>query len=900
MAVEAPEPAVSAASRVPFLQLLAAGALTGVVAAAATGVLDGLWTWGRLTQFVPGFGSKLRLLVYLAASHALVGFLVGVIAAAVGGFYMRVTRFGDLVRHARAEHARTRAEDPRRALVGLSLVVFIPIAAVLLYVAHVVLVKQVGARKHPGLVLAVTMGSTIVTLAIAAALAIALARLVELILSAAVSTDRNAAHALASPLAPPIAAAVLVANGALAIVFLSWKTLKLLHLRPFVVALLALALVAPAYLLVGRRGAARWQALPRNPRIGVAVGMPIVLFVLAALTGASPSVIKAAVAYSGGGDIVTQSLKATFDLDRDGHSALFGGDDCDDLDKHIHPGATDIPDDGVDQNCVAGDAKLKRSVDELGFVQTLPAGLPPDWNLVLITIDTLRADHVGAYGYKRATTPTLDSIANDGALFEAAWAHAPSTRYSMPALLTGRLPLDVFYDTSVQGWPGLLPKATTLAEVLKPRGFTTGAITNYWYFDRSRHMNQGFDSYDNSNASLHQGSDPAHTKGSSSAQQTDKALAFVQQHAAERFFLWVHYYDPHHEYEAHPGVQSFGSAPMDLYDQEILFTDQQIGRLVEDLRTRGLWQKTVVVVTGDHGEGFGEHGIMLHGYDLYAAQTKVPLIVRLPNVKARRVKTAAGHVDVMPTLANLAGAPPSTEMMGRSLVPWIDGSAPDDLERPVFQQLSYEGNHEKRGASTSHCHVLYNISPHTSWEMYDVSRDAGETRDISGNPGACAKTRAAFESWYDAAQIPPGAADALLAAKPTVAAPLDIDLGPEARLLSVDMPAQVHPGDTFDITWTYEARGRLDPGWRVFVHFEDGRGGRFTADHAPVRPFEWWQRGQYIRYTTSATIPATAPPGTYGMWIGLWRKQARRPVKAPAQFKVVENRVRAASIEVVR
>jgi hypothetical protein len=239
-------------------------------------------------------------------------------------------------------------------------------------------------------------------------------------------------------------------------------------------------------------------------------------------------------------------------------------------------------------------------------------------------------------------------------------------------------------------------------------------------------------------------------------------------------------------------------------------------------------------------------------------------------------------------------------MMGRSLVPWLDGSKPDDLERPVFQQLSYEGNHEKRGAATSHCHVLYNISPHTSWEMYDVSRDPGETRDISGDPGACAKTRAAFESWYDSAQIPPGAADALLAAKPAIAAPLDIDLGPEIRLLSVDMPAQVHPGDTFDITWTFEARGRLDPGWRVFVHFEDGRGGRFTADHAPVRPFEWWRRGQYIRYTTPATVPANAPPGSYGLWMGLWRKQARRPVKAPGQFKVVDNRVRAASVEVVR
>ncbi|HUQ05200.1 MAG TPA: sulfatase [Kofleriaceae bacterium] len=882
---------------IPFGQLLAIGAITGATAAAVAGVLDGLWTWGRLSQFLPGLGSKLRLLVYLAASHALIGLLAGTLVAAVGGFYLRVTRLGNLVRHAGAEHARTRAREPRDALVGLSLVIaFIPVIALLLYFGHAVLLKQLGTRKHPGLVLAVTMIATLGLAGLGVMIAIALARLVESALRA--MAVGSLAPPLSSPLAPPIAAAVMVAIGGAVIVALSWKTLRLLKLRPYLVVLVAVALAAPAHVLVARRAAARWRALPRKARIGAAFAAPVVAFFVAALGGANPSVIKAAVAYSGGGDGVTTALKRTFDFDRDGHAALFGGDDCDDFDREIHPGASDIPDDGIDQNCVAGDARLARTVDDVGFVAVPPA-VPPDWNVILVTIDTLRADHVGAYGYKRPTTPVLDAIAAEGAVFEAAWAHAPSTRYSMPALLTGRLPLDVFYDTSHPSWPGLLEKATTLAEVLKPRGFVTGAITNYWYFERSRRMNQGFDSYDNENARLHQGSDPAHTKGTSSAQQTDKALAFVASHAAQRFFLWVHYYDPHHEYEAHPGVQSFGTAPVDLYDQEIRFTDQQLGRLVDDLRVRGLWQKTVVVVTGDHGEGFGEHGILLHGYDLYAAQTKVPLVVRVPGLAPRRVKTAAGHVDVMPTLANLAGAPASTEMMGRSLLPWLAGG-PDDLERPVFQQLSYEGNHEKRGAATARCHVLYNISPHTSWELYDVSRDPGETRDLSGAPGPCASTRAAFERWYDVAQIPRGAAEALLATRPTITKPLDIDLGPEIRLLSVEMPAQVKAGETFDITWTFEARGRLDAGWRVFVHFEDGRNSRFTGDHAPARPFEWWRRGQYIRYTTPATVPPGAAAGTYGLWTGLWRKNARRPVKAPQGVQIVENRVRAAQIEVVR
>ena len=896
-AVAAAAPTAAAPTPLPFVHLVALGALTAAIAAAAAALVDGLAGWSAASQFLPHAGAKLRLLVYLAASHALIALPAGAAVAAAIGFYDRYTRLGDLRRHAVAEHARARARDPRDALIGLSLVLaLVPLAALALYLTHGALVKLLTGRKHLGLVLVLTMGGTLAAAAAAFALAIALARAIE------AGLRRVAVGALArplsSPLAPAVAAALLVAVGGAVIAILSWKTLSLLRLRPFVAALLVLALAAPS-LVPARRALARWRALGRGRRIAAAVAAPVVLFALAAVAGHSPSVIKAAVAYSGGGDAVTRVLTRTFDLDRDGYSALFGGGDCDDLDPDVHPGAADIPDDGIDQNCVAGDARVARTVGDVGFVP-VPPSVPPDWNVVLITIDTLRADHLGAYGYHRPTSPTLDAIAAEGGLFVNAWAHAPSTRYSIPALLTGRLPLDVYYDTSISGWPGLLPRATTLAEVLKPLGFATGAITNYWYFDRVRRMDQGFDSYDNENARLHQGHDPAHTRGSSSKEQTDKALAFVERHAAQRFFLWVHYYDPHHEYEAHPEVPSFGNAPRDLYDQEIRFTDHHVARLVDDLKARGLWSKTVVIVTGDHGEGFGEHGVMLHGYHLYAAQTKVPLIIRVPGLAPRRIRTAAGHTDVMPTLANLAGAPPSTEMMGRSLLPWLAG-ADDDLERAVFQQLSFEGNNEQRGAATARCHVIYNVSPHTSWEIYDVERDPGETRDLSGAPGRCRSALTTFERWYDAAQIPPGAVEALLPGRPSLTAPpLDIDLGPEIRLLALEHPPQVRAGETFELTWTFEARGRLRGDWRVFAHFEDGRGGRFTADHAPVRPLAWWRRGQFIRYTITVAVPRTAAAGSYGLWTGMWRKQARRPIKAPPGVPVAQDRVRASSVEVVR
>src|SRR5262249_10951770 len=155
--------------------------------------------------------------------------------------------------------------------------------------------------------------------------------------------------------------------------------------------------------------------------------------------------------------------------------------------------------------------------------------------------------------------------------------------------------------------------------------------------------------------------------GVSSKEQTDKAIAYIDQHANDRWFLWVHYYDPHLAYEPHAEFP-FGTDDPSLYDGEIAFTDSHIGRLLEHLRSSGMYDKTAIIVTGDHGEGFGEHAVFQHGYHLYAAQTKVPLIVKVPGLAGRRSTTPAGHVDILPTLVNLAGGQPDDQMLGRSLL----------------------------------------------------------------------------------------------------------------------------------------------------------------------------------------------------------------------------------------
>ncbi|MBK7538049.1 MAG: sulfatase [Myxococcales bacterium] len=541
---------------------------------------------------------------------------------------------------------------------------------------------------------------------------------------------------------------------------------------------------------------------------------------------------------------------------------------------------------------------------------TSPATVPADANVLLLTIDTLRADHLGAYGYGRATSPAIDRVAADGTVFENAWAHAPSTRYSMPAILTGRLPLQVAYDTSIEGWPGLAPEAITIAEVLRTAGLVTGAITNYWYFDAHRGMDQGVDEYDNDNARLHAavaGQGPAATRGSSSREQTDKALAFVDRHAQKRWFLWVHYYDPHYEYEPHPDSVGFGSSRVDRYDGEIRFTDDHVGRLIEDLRRRGLYDRTIIAITGDHGEGFGEHGVDLHGYHLYAPQTKVPLIVRVPGLPARRSTTVAGHVDLLPTLANLTGAAAPTASgaphellaaaMGQSLVEILAGGP--ERDRTLWQQLSYEGNHELRGAVTRECHVLYQASPATSWEAYRLDRDPQEEeRDVAGSD-ECRQVRQELARWYDASGGPAAEAKVeILPARPDLTAPLLLELGSGVRLLELRAPAKVRAKDVVELRWTFESLAPMPAGWKVFVHVEGPS--RFTGDHAPPRPLEWWQPGQFVQYSTTLRVPASAPAGSYTVWVGLWKGAARQPVRrspgAPT-LRIEQDRAAVATLE---
>ena len=707
------------------------------------------------------------------------------------------------------------------------------------------------------------------------------------------------------------AAAVLFAAPALVLVWARWRAdFQFVRWRDVLAgaALLALGLGA------GLRLARRW---PRRRPATFAAVAPAVALVLLLLAGASEPARKAS-GRAGLAGPVLDVARVALDFDRDGYPRLLGGGDCDDRDPDVNPGAQEWPEDGVDQNCDGKDATAAalRSPP----LHPVPPSVPPDLNLVLVTIDTLRADHLGAYGYQRKTSPVMDRLAAEGTFFENGWAHAPSTRYSMPALATGRWPSAIAWDESIF-WPRIAPQQRTIGETLRALGYLTGAFYAYHYFDPeyARGFERGIDVYDARLAKMHEDlGGPVQSRGSSAREMADQAIAFFQAHRARKFFLWIHFYDPHLDYQRHPEAPDFGSGAADLYDGEIWFTDHQLGRALDSLKQLGLWDRTAVIVTGDHGEGMGERGIQAHGYHLYPPQTKVPFIARVPGLAPRRVKTPVSHVDIAPTLVNLARGAHQRDFLGRSMLDLMAAGAPSPAQPappPVFQEVTYElgtdmAGTKRRALVTATHHLIWNWTPDNTTECYDLARDPGELHDLWGTAAgaaACPPLKESLRTMVEALAIPQGLAANLAASvsapgaqAPAPRHPLVAELGSSVRFLGFDLPAStVARGGHAELVCHFEVLERVPAGWRPFFHLE-GPGGYRNLDHIPVNgafPVDRWRPGQRIRDRQVITFPPGSPPGAYTLFVGFFRGNERMPVE-PASASDGQKRLRVATIVV--
>lgn len=286
-------------------------------------------------------------------------------------------------------------------------------------------------------------------------------------------------------------------------------------------------------------------------------------------------------------------------------------------------------------------------------------------NLLIITIDTLRADHVGIYGYEKIKTPHIDSLGKNGVLFDQAFCHVPLTLPSHCSLFTGTLPL--FHGVRDNGYR--LPSFNvTLAEILKKEGFKTAAFVGAFPLDSRFGLNKGFDVYDDLYGSRNVVRDLSFIERK--AEEVNKKVSeWLDQNQNSRFFVWVHYFDPHAPYEP-PSPFNHQYAGQD-YDGEIAYTDHAVGNLMEKFNQLKLTEKTLIIITSDHGEGLGEHNEMTHGIFIYDSTLRVPLIFYNPRLfpEGRIVRDQVGIIDIMPTVLDLMGLPQSPDIQGKSFKP---------------------------------------------------------------------------------------------------------------------------------------------------------------------------------------------------------------------------------------
>ena len=354
-----------------------------------------------------------------------------------------------------------------------------------------------------------------------------------------------------------------------------------------------------------------------------------------------------------------------------------------------------------------------------------PAARP---NILLVTIDTLRADHLGSYGYAAAETPALDALARRGVRFSRAMTVTPLTLPAHASLLTGTFP--GAHGIRDNGGAALAEDQTTLAEALRGRGYRTGGFIAAFVLDHRWGLNQGFDRYsdpfDLANYTPDVGLDAVQRRG---GEVVDEALAWMNEETTRPFFAWVHLYEPHAPYDAPERIRArFPSTVIGAYDAEVAAADEQVGRLVNALSRGGRLDRTIVAVLGDHGEALGEHQEQEHGFFLYDATVRIPLILAGPGMAAREVLEQVRIVDVMPTLLELAGADVPASVQGQSLAHLARGNGQSLV---ALSETWYPREHFGWSELAAIHDGRYTLIAAPRRELYDTRTDPGELHNLA-------------------------------------------------------------------------------------------------------------------------------------------------------------------------
>ncbi|MGE5648222.1 MAG: sulfatase-like hydrolase/transferase [Acidobacteriota bacterium] len=346
-------------------------------------------------------------------------------------------------------------------------------------------------------------------------------------------------------------------------------------------------------------------------------------------------------------------------------------------------------------------------------------------NVVVVTVDTLRASRLHCYGNDKIETPTFDRLAQKGVLFESAVAQTPLTPPSHASIFTGLYP-NVHQVRNTGGF-ALQPSSVTLATLLQKQGWDTAAFIGASVLKKTFGLNQGFTVYDDQMPKAEESREEREYPERKAGIVVDHALAWLNAQSGKPFLLWVHLYDPHMPWE--PPSPFREKYKNDLYDGEVAYTDQQLGRLLDGVAKKSPADKTLVVVLADHGESLGDHGEFSHGVFLYDATVRIPFLMNGPGVPAGlRVKHQARTVDVLPTVMDLLGGKAPAAAQGVSLVPAFSGKDPGatySYEETLYSKINM-GWAELRGIRTARWKYIRAPKP----ELYDLAQDPGEKTNV--------------------------------------------------------------------------------------------------------------------------------------------------------------------------
>jgi arylsulfatase A-like enzyme/Tfp pilus assembly protein PilF len=385
---------------------------------------------------------------------------------------------------------------------------------------------------------------------------------------------------------------------------------------------------------------------------------------------------------------------------------------------------------------------------------------PAPLNLVLVTFDTARADRLGTYGHANARTPTLDGLGSRGVVFEQCRSAAPITMPSHSTIMTGLYP--PAHGVRDNGLFALPPSRTTLAEILQARGYATAAATGSFVLDHRFGLNQGFETYEDSVKKEYENFWGERTVEKNAlffderpAEHVNAAiLPWLRKNRDKPFFLWVHYWDPHQPHiPPAPFKEVFAT---DLYQGEIAYADAALGQLLRELEPGGVAERTVVVMTADHGEGLEEHNEATHSLLCYDGTLHVPLIMAGPGVAAgKRVTDRVGTVDIVPTVLELLGVPAPADLQGRPLAGlWKRSGGGQGRHGYYSETLSPRVSHglgELRAWFEGPFKYIH--GPRS--ELYDLARDPGELNNIiDEDPQTASRLRGILERFLLATARP--------------------------------------------------------------------------------------------------------------------------------------------------